>query len=54
MGLHRGPHYDGDCARQFSNQYDICRALKMVHGNWSDSHCNQSDTRPSVILLELY
>ena len=27
---------------------------KVIHGNGSDSHCNRSDTWPSMLLVELY
>ena len=46
-----------DCARHFSNWCDICKAAKVVYGNRSDNHCNQSDTQSSILLLlvlELY
>ena len=48
--------YPADCwisdhARQFSNQCDI---NKVVYENWSDGHCNQSDTQLSALVLELY
>ena len=26
----------------------------MVHEKWSDNHCNQSDTWPSILLLESF
>ena len=29
----------------FCNQ---CKVVKVVHGNQSDNHCNQSDTWPST------
>ena len=40
--------------RQFSNQCDRCKMLKVVHGNQSDNHCNWSDTQPSLPLLCIY
>ena len=40
-----------DYDRQFSNQCDRCKMLKVVHGNQSDNHCNRSDTQPSIPLL---
>ena len=43
-----------DRARQFSNRRDIYNVAKAVHGNRSDSHCNWSETRTSVLLVELY
>ena len=46
-----------DCARHFSNWCDICKEANVVYGNWSDNHCNQSDTQSSILLLlvlELY
>ena len=46
-----------DCARHFSNWCDICKEANVVCGNWSDNHCNQSDTQSSILLLlvlELY
>ena len=27
----------------FSNQCDIYKVMKMVHGNWPDNHCSQSN-----------
>ena len=32
---------------------DIYKVRKVVHGNRSDNHSNSSDTRPSILLLEL-
>ena len=43
-----------DYARQLSKWCDICEAVKVVLGNQSDNHCNQSDAWPSILLLELY
>ena len=43
-----------DHARQFSNQCDICEVAKVVHVNWSDHHCNWSDTPLSMPLLQLH
>ena len=43
-----------DYDRQFSNQRDRCKMLKVVHGNQSDNHCNRSDTQPSIPLLYIY
>ena len=40
-----------DYDRQFSNQRDRCKMLKVVHGNQSDNHCIRSDTQPSIPLL---
>ena len=31
-----------DCTRHFSNPCDICMVAKVVQGNQSDNHCNQS------------
>ena len=46
---------DSDRTRHFSNRCDINKVVKVVHGNWSDSHCNdRSDTQPSGLLLQLY
>ena len=42
------------CARHFWNCCDIYTVVKVVHGNHSDNHGNQSGTRPSVSLHELY
>ena len=39
---------DRDHARQLSNWCDISKVAKVVHGNWSDYHCNRSDTLPSI------
>ena len=36
-----------DYNRQFSNQCDRCKMLKVVH-------CNRSDTQPSIPLLYIY
>ena len=33
---------------------DIYNVAKAVHGNRPDNHCNRSETRTSVLLLELY
>ena len=38
----------------FLNRCDINKVAKFVHGNCSDSYCNRSETRPSVLLLQLY
>ena len=43
----------------FSNQCDIYKVPKMVHGNRSDDHCSQSDNTAIyryyyLLLLELY
>ena len=37
--------------RQFSNQCDRCKMLKVVHGNQSDNHCKWSDIQLSIPLL---
>ena len=34
--------------RNCSDRCDIYKVMKVVHGNRSDNHCNQSDKRPSV------
>ena len=34
----------GDRAGQFSNRCDVYKVAKVVYGNWSDNHCNESDT----------
>ena len=41
---------DSDRTRHFSN----LTVAKVVHANRSDTHCNRADTRPSVLLLQLY
>ena len=46
-------HYQLSLYR-FLNQCGIYKVVKVVHTNWSDNHCNQSDTWPSILLLELY
>ena len=38
---------NSDHVRQFSNWYGFYKVVKVVCGNWSDNHCNQSDTYPS-------
>jgi len=43
-----------DCMLHFSYWCDMYKEAKVVHGNQSDNHCNQSDTQPSVLLPELY
>ena len=39
---------NGGCARHFSNQCDVCKVAKVVHGNRSDNRCHQSDVQPSI------
>ena len=34
-----------DNTKHFSKQCEICEVVKLVHRNWSDSHCNWSDAR---------
>ena len=41
-------------ARHFSNQCNIYKVAKVIHGNQSDDHSNWSHTRPSMLLTELY
>ena len=37
----------------FSNQCDIYKVVKVVHGNQSDNYYSRSDTQPSILLLLL-
>ena len=43
-----------DYDRQFSNQCDRCKMLKVVHRNQSDNPCNRSGTQPYITLLYIY
>ena len=50
------PSSSTDPARNCSNQCDIYRVVKVVHGNWSDNHCkcNQPDRLPSIVYYYQY
>ena len=37
------------CYKHLSNQCDIFKVMKVVHGNWSHNHFNWSDRRPSML-----
>ena len=48
------PCKSSDHARHFAKWCDICKAVKVVHGSWSDNDCNWSGRQLSIRLLELY
>ena len=52
--LQTNQNFTNEYDRQFSNQCDRCKMLKVVHGNQWDNHCNHSDTQPSIPLLYIY